>query len=113
MKALEKAKEIAGKAKEFADKYDAYAKKRATAKYMLTSFKSQLVAAYFNTQTAEITAADTLAKPPTRNYAGATTKVDAVISSLDTALKDSMTTTYITPNEPKILALKTGRKRIY
>ena len=56
-----------------------------------------------------ITDADNLAKPPTRNYAGATAKVEGVINKL----KDIVTDWYVTPNTPKIQALKTGATKTF
>jgi hypothetical protein len=112
MKALEKAKEIAGKAKEYADKYEAYAKKRADAQFLTNAFKDVLDAGldsagnptYLEKQIKAITDADNLAKPPTRDYAGATTKVEGVTNNLKRVITDW----YVTPNTPKIQALKTG-----
>ena len=117
MKDLAKAKETAGKAKDFADKYEAYAKKRADAQFLTNAFKDALDAGvdsagnptYLQKQLTAITDADNLAKPPSRDYAGATTKVDGVANNLKKTINDW----YVTPNTPKIQALKTGSQKTF
>ena len=108
MKALAKAKDIAGKAKGFADSYEAYAKKRAEAQFLTRAFKDVLTEGdnktFLDNRIKAIADADKLAKTPTRNYAAATTKVEDVSKDL----KAVVTEWYVTPNTPKIQALKTG-----
>lgn len=117
MKTLKKAKDLAGKAKEYADKYEAYAKKRAEAQFLTNAFKDLLKLgpdasgnpSYLDDRITAITDADNLASPPTRNYAGATTKIEGVVNDL----KGVITKWYVTPNEPKIQTLKTGSTKVF
>ncbi|HEY3391368.1 MAG TPA: hypothetical protein VGK58_01580, partial [Lacipirellulaceae bacterium] len=108
MKALARAKELAEKAKGFADSYETYAKKRAEAQFLTNAFKDVFTEGEAKTdldnQIKAIADADKLAKPPTRNYAGATTKVEDVSKDL----KDNVTRWYVTNLDAKIQALKTG-----
>ena len=101
MKALAKAKELAGKAKGFADNYEAYAKKRAEALFLTNAFKDVWTEGDGKTnldnQIKAIADADKLAKPPTRNYASATTKVEGVSKDL----KDTVTRWYVTNLDAK------------
>ena len=108
MKSLAKAKDLAVKAKVFADGYAAYAKKRAEAQFLTNAFKDVYTEGDNKTTLDDhnkaIADADKLAKPPTRNYAGATTKVEAVSEDL----KDTVNQWYVTNLDEKIQDLKTG-----
>jgi hypothetical protein len=106
MKALAKSKEIAVKAKGFADGYEAYAKKRAEAQFLTHAFKDVWTEGDDKTDLDNlikaIADADKLVKPPKRDYAGATTKVEDVSINL----KDTVTTWYDTNLTTKIDDLK-------
>src|SRR5262245_35961424 len=108
MKALAKAKDLAGKAKGYADNFEAYSKKRAEAQFLTNAFKDVFTEGdnktYLDARIKAIADADKLAKPPARNYAGATTKVEGASKDL----KDTVTRWYVTNLDAKIQALKTG-----
>jgi hypothetical protein len=109
---LKKARDTAVKAKGFADKFEEYSKKRAKAQFLVTAFKDLLptrklatdAATTMDNQLQAMTDADNLAKPPSRDYAGATMKVAGVTIKL----KGMVTSWYVTPNTPRIQTLKTG-----
>lgn len=97
---VEEARKTCVAAKGFADKYAAYMAKRADAMLALNSAK--LSGWNLPAADAKVTAADTKAGPPGRNYAGATTDVDAVVADIAKDFKDY----YVDGVTAKIAALK-------
>lgn len=102
MAELASAKKACEEGKGFADGYADYLTKRAEANLVLTAAQTSGWTG-INALPAQLTAADTKAAPPTRNYAGAKTDLDTKIIA---ALAPFFKKFYVDDVKPNITALK-------